>query len=181
MTGTPSSSRTGGLVPIFDQTLLADAAAIDTGADAIPAAYSHLMIVTLFRTAQAATAGSVDVTFNADAGANYDKEEGNAIDATASAASTAAASAIRIPAAGNTLPAGVFQAGSYFLPAYRQTTAHKALEGLSGRASETVAADQVTTTGGRWRNAAAITRLTFTGVGPSNLLAGSRVTIYGMV
>jgi hypothetical protein len=68
----PSLSPALGSVKLFDQTLTADAASIDTGANGIPANCDLLEVFFTGRTDEALLLSVVDVRFNNDSGANYD-------------------------------------------------------------------------------------------------------------
>lgn len=59
---------------IFDSTLGADAALIDTGANAIPAGFYILEIETMGQSAAAVTSKDTYIRFNNDSGANYQRQ-----------------------------------------------------------------------------------------------------------
>lgn len=169
------------VVELFDSTLGADTASIDTGAGGFTGTLDHLLIVTLFRTDQAATIlSSVDVTINNDGAGNYDNQTLRGRDTTASTADGQAGSAISINAPGASAAAGVFGACLTVIPAYSQTVAEKAGVMMGYFADEAATGGDAGTRSFHWRSTAAITRLIFSGVSASNLVTGSRVTVYGI-
>lgn len=168
----------GGLVNLFDSTLAADAASIDTGAAAIPSGYSALRVVVTARTADAGTTGSIAITVNGDTSAIYDLRwifGGSSLNSGSAVAQTAWASSVH----GSGGSAGYPGVWSLEIPAYDQTTFWKvALIGMGipdATGSNTVEQPMV----GGYRSTAAISQLTVTGT-TANLKAGSRLTIYGM-
>lgn len=167
--------QAGRLIPLFDQTLGADAASIDTGT--FSTAFSHLMIVTYCRTTQAAIISSVSYTFNSDGGSNYDNQIVRGRDTTASAADGQAAAVIIFDAPGASAAAGVFGGTVLFVPNYSGTVGEKATIEIGGFADEATTGGHAGLRTAHWRNTAAIERATFTATS-GNLLAGSRISVY---
>lgn len=200
MAGTPASSRevgtsliadgavtaakfASGIMPwteLFDSTLGADAASIDTGAGGFSTSLDHLLVMILARTAQVAVFSSLQITLNNDSGANYDTQNLRARNVTVDASPTAAASALGPNAPGDSVAATVFGGVMLWIPSYAQTTAQKVVIEWSGWGEDTAAEEGVHMRAHRWRNTAAISRLIMTGGGGANLRAGTRMTVYGI-
>lgn len=169
----------GGMVNIFDQTLGVSAASIDTGAGGVAAGYSGLMILAVGRAANAVFSGSFNLVFNNDTGANYQYIWTDNSNGTSSSFITTGQVATKImEGPGSSVGAGIFGVAHVTIPAYTQTTANKAITSLGGFA-ETGGHSELVHLVGTWNNAAAITRVAFT-TGIGNLVAGSRLTIYGL-
>lgn len=162
---------------LFDLTLAADAATIDTGANGIPAGYNTLIIVFVARTTQGGTLGSLDLSFNADATGTHYVSRRLRGDGTSATSSTTSGNGIRFDVLATT--AGANYAGTYtvWVPSYADTTFNKTFHSAvaieSGGASSFIEEQ-----GGAWISTAAITRATLTPQA-GNLVAGSRLTIYG--
>lgn len=67
------SSGAGGLILLYSNTL-GSTAALDTGANAIPAGHGHLVVYAIGRSAAAAATDTVSVKINGDTGAHYDDQ-----------------------------------------------------------------------------------------------------------
>ena len=178
MPGIPSSSRVL-WTELFDSTLAADAAAIDSGAGGFATSLDHLLILVLARTDEAAVFSTAVLTLNGDAAGNYDRQVHLARNVTASAAVAAAASNLGLPCPGASVAATVFGAHIYFVPAYAQTVAQKVILSLSGWSEDTATEQEMRTTAHRWRSTAAIRCVTVT-ARAGNLVTGSRLTVYGI-
>lgn len=159
---------------LFNQTLGSDTASIDTGT--ISTSYDQLWLLILMRTTEAVVNSSGLITFNGDSSAIYDIEILTGNDATASSAATNAGTSLALRAPGSSVAANAFAAHSFWLPAYSQTTAHKAGVGHGGWAEATAANCRMTGYGFRYRTTTAISRITLT-AGSGNLLTGSRLTV----
>ena len=61
------------LVTVYHNQLAANSASIDTGANAIPSTYRHLLIVAKLRTTNVLTNDTCTLRFNGDNGAHYDR------------------------------------------------------------------------------------------------------------
>lgn len=173
-----ASVAAGGL--IYDSTLGGDAASIDTGAAGISTSFNHLLILAYARTTQAVVVSTAPITVNNDTAGNYDRQNITGTAAVASAAEAIAGTNIANPGVpGASAVAGSFAAILLVIPAYAQTTGHKTGLTFSGYGEDTSGDMRVSVTVGRWRNTAAISRLAIT-AGSGNLLAGSRLTVYGI-
>lgn len=164
---------------IADNLLGASAANIDfTG---IPSGYAHLLVVGSARCDNAASQ-SLLLRFNNDSGANYDYELISASAASTAAAETFAATGMRIcfiPGTGAT--AGYFSSFLCLIPNYAGTTSDKEVFSIhSNRTGTTTGTMFLGMQAAAWRTTAtAINRLTFLSAA-GNLIAGSRITVYGM-
>lgn len=177
---TPGKIAAGASVmrTLFDSTLGANAAAIDTGANGIAQTADLLWISLLARTTEAIIISNVNVTFNNDTAANYDVQALSGIGASAGAGNVAGATSINFQVPGASVQASAFGAWSILVPAYLQTTAHKQVIG-HGSYTDGGGSGNANVRTGRWRNTAAITRIAFT-AGSGTLLAGTRVTVLGL-
>lgn len=167
------------LLKIWDTTLAADTASVDTNINGIPPQYEHLLISFYARTGQAFALTAVEVTFNGDTGANYDEQRIIASGGSVSAGTAVGQTVIAVHVPGSTATANVYAAAQMLVIGYAQTTTHKAICTQTGAAEPTL--DITRYYASRWRNTAAINRVRFAGGGASNLIAGSRFTIYGLV
>lgn len=165
---------------LFDTTLGADASTIDTGAGGIPAGYAVIEIWILIRGTQAADFATMGLTFNADTGNNYEQQILRGSNVTASASITTAQANIAVGIPGANAEAGAAAAIDIFIPAYDQTTFHKAGVLIAAIPDDTAANWRVDNRGFRWKSTAAITRITLT-ASVNNFLAGSRMIIFGRV
>lgn len=172
-------SAPGSLVKIFDQTLSVSAASIDTGAGGVTAGYSGLLIYCLARADGAFFSGSLNIVLNNDTGANYDQlvtdnSNGTIAGSTANAQTTGKICEM----CGASVTAGRFTAATVSIPAYADTTADKEVVSFGGFADSGGHGEMVNclTT---WRSTSAITQVAISS-GIGNLIAGSRLTIYGL-
>ena len=167
----------GGLTLLFDQTLSVAAATIDTGAGGIAGGHGVIEVWMMIRTADANELSVAQVTVNADTGSNYDQQAMIGFNATASANFGNGTNwGFEVP--GGTDQAGAVGVTRLTIPGYDQTTFHKQAEMTSGAPDPTAANNRVRLSSLRWKNTAAITRLTVTGAF-GNIAAGSRLLIYG--
>lgn len=181
ISGQGGGGSSGAFTSLFDSTLAAPAASIDTGAAGVSQAFNHLLIVLLARSTQAVGQANVNVTFNADAAGNYDRVNVTGASTGASASAATADSAATVLVAGGSIgSATVFGAAHLLIPAYRQTTADKQVLLLTGFADATASDGIVQGAMKHWRSTAAITQITATAAS-GNLAAGSRMTIYGLL
>lgn len=168
---------------IYDSTLNVSAASFDTGANGVPQTFSHLLLVSNLRDDGAVVASWVNMNFNNDSGANYDREQatfgGNTGSATGNSAQTTMTVAIH---AGANASASVFGATMLMIPNYTSTTSFKSVTSISGVLATlgTTSTYQAGAFQGIWRSTAAITQIKLLPGNGSNFVAGSRVTIYGM-
>jgi hypothetical protein len=148
----------------------------------ISGSYTHLKAIVTARGDTAAADVAVQLRFNNDSGANYDKQQLSAAGAVASGSETFGATSVeigRVPAASATAnKAGQVE---FTLPNYAATTFQKSFNSVSadttGQSASTIAS---IVNACLWRNTAAVTRITIL-PGAGNWIAGSRLTIYGML
>jgi hypothetical protein len=169
----------GGGILLFDSTLGASAASIDTGAGGI-AASANLMLVTIIaRTDEAAVSSVIDVVVNNDSSAIYDLVQTRTTNATVTGGNAPGLTRWQILAAGNSNDAGVFAQYHFAFGNYRSTTAHKFASGGGGLAALTAANNLDQWMALRYRSTTAISRLAVSRAG-GNLLADSRLLIVGI-
>jgi hypothetical protein len=175
-TGLAGATGAAGSTVIFDSTLAAAAASIDTGAGGIPSGFRVLEVFMTLRTADANELSVAQITVNADTGAHYDAQVviGNSTTVSGGFAGLAANWGIEVP--GSTDEAGAVAVVRLTIPDYDNTTFHKQGEMVAGAPDPTAANNRVRLASLRWKSTAAITRLTVTGA-LGNLVAGSRLTI----
>ena len=179
MPGFPSTS--GPLLSVlFDSTLAGATTTIDTGAAGFSGAGASLLVHILARTDQALVLGNIQLTLNADTGANYDFQTNRAQAGAPTSGSSAAQSNVSIRVPGNSNTAGTFGTVVLWIPAYSQTTARKAIQWQAGWADPTAANSFVENGTGLWRNTAAVTRLTIVAGSAGNLAIGSRLAVYAV-
>jgi len=169
----------GGLTQLFDSTLSADAATIDTGASGIAAGYRAIQVAIIARTSEAVALSSILVTFNGDTGANYDRQIVAGANAIASASVAIASSNYATNVPGDSGDAG--SAGSLFMtiPDYAATTFQKVANAHLALLQNTANNNRVRADAVRWRSTSAINQITVT-AGSGNLRAGSSLTVWGM-
>lgn len=166
-------------VVLFDSTLGADTASIDTGAGGIAAGYDVLEIFAVLRTDDAAARASVDVTLNNDTGANYDRQIIGAVTGTAFASPLAAGTKWSIDAHGSGGSASYPAVARITFPSYTATTFFKVGEmtNVLPDATTTNMSSEVWMLG--YRSTTAISRMKIAGQGAAKLVTGSRLLIFG--
>jgi hypothetical protein len=165
---------------LFDSTLGAPAASIDTGVDGIAQTAETLLVMMLVRTTDASTISTVNVTVNGDAGANYDRQIMRDNNVTQGNQISLGQTQWALSACGANMGAGAAALLTITLHAYRQTTFHK-VGLLEDAVPDTAAANTRRDAGSlRWRNTAAISRLAVAAAS-GNLDTGSRLTVYGLL
>lgn len=170
----------GGMVKLFDQTLATVAATIDTGVNGIPGGYSALQISLIGRGDAAVLSAGFALQFNGDTtSADYQyiwTDNSGGTNSSFVSVNTADIKLMEGP--GANINANVFGVATATIPGYDQTTAYKAVTTLGGFVDSSGRGELVHSIG-TWNSTAAITRIKlFSGAG--NLIAGSRMTIYGM-
>lgn len=173
-----ASSTPSGRVIVFDSTLGANAASIDTGANGIAAGYGVITVYVIGRSTIASVDGGIFVRVNNDSGANYDQAYVG-LDAGAATSGTALAQTQwSVDFAGASLDANSASILSIVIPGYDKTVFHKEGTIFESGSSGTAANNWQLTAALRWRNTAAISRIA---VLPSSgqLLAGSRLIVLG--
>lgn len=172
--------NSGVLRMLADSTLGAGAANIDF--TSIPATFAHLILEITARGDTAAASAELWMRLNGDTGANYDSVYAqirhSATLTTTEAIAAAQMNLGQIPAAN--APANAFGAARIMLAHYAGTVAHKqATSQIAAVLAAVTPAAFLYLGGSRWRNTAAINRVTLL-PGAGNFAAGTRVTLYGM-
>jgi hypothetical protein len=171
----------GGLSLLFDSTLAAPAANIDTGAGGIAGGFSHLYYEIYARVAGAVGTDSIVAILNNDSGANYDydfmRNSGGALSAGSAHAAT---SMIVGHVQGATATASFFGTSNGNIMSYAAVTAgFKAGNCVCGQTSDVEGTSDQIAVQYTWRSTAAITRMRISAGAGSNLVTGTRLTIYG--
>jgi len=168
-----------GLALLFDSTLGADAATIDTLAT-LDGSYKSLMLHLSVRSARAAnTSDSMRVRFNADSGNNYSTEFIVGLTAVSAVETFASAGGyIEVPAA--TAPAAWFSTTTVHIPEYASTSKRKSAVYHSAF-PKILSANNAPNELGEffWDSTTAITRVAII-CDNGNVLAGSRMSVYGI-
>ncbi len=143
--------------------------------------YTHLRIVYSMRADDAVTGENLVMTFNADTGANYDRQSFVANNATLSGSGVAAGTSMFITqVSGASAPANVPSCGEINIFDYRGTTFYKvATCAQYHQTAATAAGQQYRTQSGLWRSTVAITSITLT-LASGNYVSGSKLTLYGL-
>lgn len=168
-----------GLVKIFDSTLGANAATIDTGAGGIPAGHADLIVLAVVQTVDAGANVTLILNVNNDSGANYDIQVLAGANATTTAGATVAQIGWRTAGHGAGGSANYPAIVRMTIPSYDQTTFFKVAEITSFVPDATAANMEADLRAGGWRSTAAITRLSIAANSSANLKAGSRLVVYG--
>jgi hypothetical protein len=180
----PSSSGKGGGsggigAVLFDTTLGADTASIDTGANGIAQTQNVLEVFILARTDEAVPNSRVAITLNNDSSAIYDWAQVVGSNVTASANNSPAATFWSLICTGSTQPAGCYSPVHVTIPAYTQTTVQKCANALVSSVGTASANMTVVAYGLNYRSTAAISRMKIANNGGTVLKAGSRLLITG--
>ena len=173
-----------GVLTLFDDQLLASAAAA-FDFTSIPGTARHLRLVVQARSAYGSTEDQIWLRINNDSGSNYDWEYmqdagSSSGGATPNIDESLATSNIPL----TNIPASSFPAGSagqcvVDLANYAEATFHKTVRSAGFAPLNTSSGSlRLWFVGGRWRNTAAITRLTLVSKNGANFAAGSRATLY---
>lgn len=174
------SAGAGGLIILFQTTLAVAAASLDTGAGGIAGGHGDLLVVIIARSADAAISNNLLLRFNNDSGGNYDWSwVYNGAATPQGAAGNLATSAIVGKTQSATGIANTAAATELTIPGYDLTTFYKSGVGRSG-ALDTSGNAYSVASAFQWRSTAAITRLAVFSAGGGNLIAGSRLIVYGM-
>lgn len=174
----PLSSGGGGLV-IFDSTLGADTASIDTGANAIPAGLGHIEILILARTDSGAAIVAGELTFNNDSSAIYDSQSDIGNNVTPSAGSSLAQTSIGFNAHGTAGSASYACLTRAKILGYDQTTFWKTIEATTSNPDATANNNFAVQYSWGYRSTAAINRVKIAAGGAAKFVAGSRLQVIG--
>lgn len=167
-----------GLVKLFESTLGSAAATIDTGANGIAAGHGDLLIYVIGRTADVGIQAGARLTLNGDTGSHYDLQFVEGVNTSATANVSLAAASWQVVLHGNGGTSGYAGLQVYTIPAYDATTFNKVGMVHGTVVDATASSCQSIHAMLGWRSTAAINQVTLTGA-TANLLAGSRMVIYG--
>jgi Concanavalin A-like lectin/glucanases superfamily len=169
----------GGTLKLFDSLLAADAASIDTGAGGIAGGYAALDILLYCRGTQASIAAQMYLRVNNDSATNYIWQRVRGLGSAAAAVDNTSDTGFNFTGPGANNGANIFGIFRFTIPNYAGTTGFKGATWSGGYEDTTAGQGGVTLHAGHWKNTAAITRVA---VFPAsaNLLAGSRLTIWGL-
>jgi hypothetical protein len=177
---TPSAGPAAAVTKLFDSTLGADTATIDTGAAGIAGGYALLEVFAYLRSDNAGgLVVATNVRVNNDSAANYDWQRLRGLGSTASAGETLAATGWEVSVPGGGTNAAVWGSMRMTIPNYTGTVGRKAASWQDGYADQTASQSVTVSRSGSWRNTGAITRLACVSAGTDKFKAGSRLSIYG--
>lgn len=177
-----AGSAVRGLVKLFESTLGANAASIDTGAGGIPSGHGDLIIFITGRTNRVSAVDTTLLLVNNDTAAHYDNEILQGAGSTTTSLNLNAGGSLTntnlATLTGASASAGIAGALQILIPAYDGITFNKA-----GIVTAAVPLDSsgatVTTFAAQWRSTSAISQFSVApGLG-TLLLAGSRMVVYG--
>lgn len=176
----PATPAPAGITQLFDVTLGAAAASISI--PSIPQTYAHLKLMGLLRGDAAALHNDLRIQFSGDTGANYDAQNSQAFSTSVSAAANLTQTAMVF---GNAVVAGTATAGRFTaldltIPHYTSVIGTKTLIGTLLR-SQTVADMVLYGIAGTWRTANAPVTSLLASLSAGNFVAGSRLTLYGLI
>lgn len=142
------------------------------------AAYKHLQLRVTARSSNGAVGDSLGLRFNGDTATNYAEKVlyGNGSSA-ASGSGTSQTFMSAMTIAGNSAGAYIFGAGVIDILDFSQTTKNKILRSISGNQAQPF----IQSRSGGWYSGSAVTSITlFSANGATNLLTGSRFSLYGL-
>lgn len=173
----------GGAGQIADKTVTPGPDA-NIDLQSLPATYAHMLIIAEGRGDTAATTIGARLRFNNDSGTNYGSQVVTALGSAAPAAGEEVTGTPTSAALGNftasTAPASGSSPIIIFIPQYAGTTFFKSAFVLSGdRRGGGASGIGLFISTIQWASTAAISRVTVLPAG-GNLIAGSRMTIYGI-
>ncbi len=158
----------------FEQVLGAPAATLDTGPGGIPGGGRLLLFYLYWRTDEAVATSQINLTFNADTGANYDQVRLTGQNVTASAANALAGTSVPLTGPGATAAANTFGMVDGVVFRYANVVGFKPGRTWNAIPVPVAANMEHTGRGFGYRSAAAISRLTLTpNTGGVNLVTGS--------
>ena len=174
-----SVSSGGGLTKLFDSTLGASALSIDSGAGGFSTSFDLLQIYVIARTDEVAALSTIIMSFNNDGAAHYDFTLARNRNTTLAGVSGAANAGFQIVCPGSSAIAGFAGICQVNIPGYAQTTFNKVCTFQNATVTSAVANDDVGIWAQVWENTAAVNRVKISVSGGANLVAGSRLLIYG--
>jgi hypothetical protein len=176
----PVGPFASGLTSLFTQTLGASATSIDTGANGIAAGHGDLLIFLYVRTDRAAPLDNIGIAINGVTSATYDTmdflAQNTALSGAMNNLNTRLGAGVTVASA--TTAASVFSLVEIVIPAYDTTAGFKVAR-ISVAAPTETTNGLVQLEGGQLRSTAAVNQITITSTTGSNLVAGTRLAIYG--
>lgn len=121
-----------------------------------------------------ASGQSIGMQFNSDSGSNYSSTEMWGTGSATSSGTLSNATFIRAVGRGIGTDSTLIDTGFVSIQNYSNTTTNKTSLIRSGVSGGTIASV------GLWRSTSAITSITLFGEGPSNLITGTTLTLYGI-
>jgi hypothetical protein len=170
----------GGTSMLFDSLLAAGAASIDTGANGIALTGKHLLIVATVRSNVAATQDTLNLTFNNDTAAHYNSVRLQTANATVTGAPFAAVSNLNVTIPGSTATANTFGSLNMTVIDYTNATTFKCVQWTGGDADAVAASTISSAWSGIFAQAASISRCAIAPSAGTQLVAGSRLTVYAL-
>lgn len=145
----------------------------------ISGAYKDLIISSSARGSTAATTVGLNLTFNGDTGANYDRQRAGAINAAADGAQGVGVNNIPLAVTGSSAPSNVPCLNIGTIVQYADTTFHKTCYfDYAFKTANSSGGIQNQSMAGFWRSTSAITSMTFTLVS-GTFVSGSTIYLYG--
>jgi hypothetical protein len=169
-----------GLVKLFDSTLAVAAGSIDTGAGGISAGHSDLLVIGLLQTDEAVARSVITWLFNNDSGANYDRQFLSGSSTTTASGTQLAQTGITVFAHGAGGTSGYPGLTQFTIPSYAATAFFKIALVYAMVPDASAANNQAELDTFGWRSTAAISRMSAAAPAGKNLVAGSRLIVYGM-
>jgi len=148
----------------------------------IPQTFTDLIALVSVRSADTSTFERLSVRFNSDSGTNYSNRFLIGDGGSASSSNRTGANLFSLEAGvqGTNSTSNTFANGQLYIPNYTSAVV-KSLSSDSVTENNATPAGQAITAG-LWNNTAAITTITFSYfIGASNLVAGSTVSLYGVL
>jgi hypothetical protein len=182
----PASSGKGGSgsgigAVLFNQSLGAPAAVLDTGANGIAGTQNALLVFILARTDEVVVPSPLNITFNNDVASAYDafRVGSTAGGAPAGGANHTQPHQVSVP--GASAGANVFGPVVLLIPSYTNATAHKSGFSFAGIPDPTTANMDNNTRIFHYGATGAITRIAIApATAAKNLVAGTQMTVIGL-
>jgi hypothetical protein len=174
-----AANALGGLVPIYDKTLLAAAASVDI--QGIPATFESLLLVAYVRSDAATTNDTLLLRLNGDSAANYDSQVTRSFQTTGSHLESVASTAMQLYSQGNgaSAPANVFSMSEILIPNYANAL-QKVAKSSGGSRGGSATGGFISAQGFHaWRSNAVINRLTLLPI-TGSFVTGTRVALFGL-
>lgn len=176
----------GGVAASFEliSTTTLGVSATSISFSSIPTNYTHLQVRVVGRTDYASGTDTLKLVFNGTGGTNYwshwmNQDNASSVYTTnTGAAGIAYISLQNFP--GNTAPASSFGSSIIDIPDYQDTNKYKTARNISGMISFTGNPWSANFMSGWFNSTAAITSITVSPLNGTNLVAGTRIALYGV-